>query len=331
MRLYLIPAAVLVLSCSASSRQTYESIDSPDRYGTLPQGYLKRRVVVLPFANSAQMGAFEIIPDGDYSSVREAAIAEREKTAAEKAVAGSAAVNAARPGEGSEMPLGSSEDSSEDAPDEKKPEEAAAAPPPGILPGDLYREITETELFQSGRFEIVPYHLLLEERKKIDPELKDPQSLLQAAQALDIGFLVSGDCTDFEIKESRSYWKVPLWAILLAASFAIKDDEFRHWVWYSLFRLLVTVPLDSAFWDAGVGWEDLDVEVDLSINMRVVSPRGFVIFSDESNVVRTETVRNLDLIVWKDSQKVRIQKSSAGRQIRFAAIDLVKKFSSTFW
>lgn len=323
------PAAVLLLLACATGGQTYESIESPDRYGSLPAGYQKRRIVILPFSNSARMGSFDIIPDGDYSDVMNQAREEKERRAKEEKA----------PDKPASSPAESQGQSGSEKPGENQGEETETrtadetdgprVAPPSILPGDLYREITETELFQSGRFEIIPYHVFLEERRRIDPELKDPASILGAAQKLDLAFLVSGDCTDFEIKESRSYWKVPLWAILLAASFAIKDDDFRHFVWYSLIRLMIVVPLDSAFWDAGIGWEDLDVDVDLTINMRAVSPHGFVVFSEESSVKRQETVRNLDLLVWKDSQKVRIQKSSAGRQIRFAAIDLVKKFAVT--
>jgi len=330
-RLSSVLAAVLLLSCASTAKQTYESLEAPDRYGALPAAYQKRRIVILPFTNSAQMGSFEIIPDGDYSDVMAEAQLEKERAAREKE-ASEAKEKEKQKIDTKDKAEPANESAPEPAPEAKTGQETRtpeSAVPPAILPGDLYREITETELFASGRFEIIPYHVFLEERKRIDPELKDPASMLAAAQKLDAAFLVSGDCTDFEIKESRSYWKVPLWAILLAASFAIKDDDFRHFVWYSLIRLMIVVPLDSAFWDAGIGWEDLDVDVDLSINLRAVSPHGFVVFSDESSVKRQETVRNLDLLVWKDTQKVRIQKTSAGRQIRFAAIDLVKKFAFT--
>ncbi len=293
MKMWAIAPLLLFVSC-AGIIQKQESLESRTAYIAPRAGFEKIKVVLLPFQNSARMGEFDIIPDGDYSSK---VIRRTQNTITSDTLV--------------PLTLG-------DAP----PQE-----PEGILPGDLYREIAETELFQSGRFEVIPYYKFAEERAKIDPEKKDPTSVLKTAQSMGIQLLISGDCTDFEIKQSRSFWKIPLWAIILAASFAIDDRNLRAVIWEAMIRMLFVVPLNSPFWDEGIGWEDTDLDVLVSLNMRASGPSGSIRFSDESAVKRTESVRNLDLLVWKESRKVRIQKASAGRQIRFATSDLVRKIS----
>jgi len=299
-----ITALLLVTLSCASVEEKQESLESRQQYAPVPSGFTKIKVVLMPFSNSARMGAFDIIPDGNYNSQ----IIRAGSGTIDQDDLGGWVVKSHRR---------SSETTNPVTPDPEK-----------ILPGDLYREIAETELFQTGRFEIIPYPIFAEERKRIDPDGKDPASLLKAASNLGVHLLLSGDCTDFEIKQSTQYWKVPLWAIVLAASFAINDHRLRETVWEVLIRLMFAVPLNSPFWDAGVGWEDTDLDVNLSVNLRASGLNGVLKFADESSIKRTETVRNLDLLVWKQTRRLRIQKSSAGRQIRFAVDDLARKFAS---
>lgn len=308
---------ILLFSCSSLTRvqQTIDGLESRKGYTSVPANFKKIRVVLLPFDNSAEMKAFDIVPDGDYSGN----ILSLNDTPTNL--------------ESSESEASASPPNSPDAlvPLTIGPGNPAVENPKPdvdrILPGDLYREIAETELFQSGRFEVVPYHLFIEERRKIDPELKDPASSLVAAKNLNIELLVSGDCTDFEIKQSASFWKVPLWALLLLGSLAINDRRLREVAFQTVIRVMLATPVEFGFWKAGIGWENVDVEVEVGLNLRAAKQGGSIAFSEESTTRRTESIRNLDLLIWKETNRIRIQKTSAGRQIRIGVIDLVQKIS----
>ncbi|MCE9597391.1 MAG: hypothetical protein K8S54_05425 [Spirochaetia bacterium] len=309
---------ILLFSCSAFTKvqQSMQSLDSRTGYKPVPTGFTKLRVVLLPFANSAQMKAFDIVPDGDYKDDILSPSDPAPPLKSEAPTDTDAWRTAVSPDSLIPLTIGPGE-----------PVIPVNPGPDPILPGDLYREIAETELFQSGRFEVIPYHLFLEERRRIDPELADPLSQITAAKNLNVQLLITGDCTDFEIKRSSSYWKVPFWALLLVGSFAIDDKRFRAMVIETLIRLMFVFPVGSDFWKAGIGWEDVDVDVEVGLNLRAVQQGGSISFSEESTTRRTESVRNLDLLIWKQTNRIRIQKTSAGRQIRIGVTDLVRKIS----
>lgn len=152
------------------------------------------------------------------------------------------------------------------------------------------------------------------------------QARMQAARNLGVKYFIYGDLTDFEIRTETSYWKVPFWAIILVGSFFIKDDDTRIFIWYSFIRAATIVPLDNAMWKAGVGSQDLDLVVSISMDLRISATRSAtVIYSGSRTVERHEKSSSMELVVWRGDNKVRINQSNAGRQIRFVAGELARE------
>ncbi|MCR9142431.1 MAG: hypothetical protein NXI24_09285 [bacterium] len=225
-----------------------------------------------------------------------------------------------------------SENSADDsaAQESQESESAAAAEPENVDSGAIAREITETTLFQSGRFEVIPEFQF---RAKLDEALaagtERSAAIQSAARELGVDYIVYGALTDFEIRQQQDYWKLPLWAILLVGSFFIQDDDLRVFAWYAMLRVALVLPLNSPAWDYGIQWNNLDINVDVAMNLRLVDPgTASVVYSESNSVTRVENVRNLNLLVWSSNRRIKITQSNAGRQIRFVAQNLVKDLAS---
>lgn len=255
------------------------------------------KAVMIEFGNSAQIDKFEVTADADLTT-----------TGIEQADL--------------ELNRDSSNENAS-ATDQKTPESSAirqsAASQADLA--KVAREVTETALFQSGRFEIVPlFQFQAARTKHLEAGRSEAEATRLAAKELNIDYLFYGDLTNFEIKTATSYWKVPFWAILLVGSFFIDDDRTRFLVWEAMLRAATIVPLESALWKAGVGQQDIDLDLSLSLDLRMVDAREMlVVFSDSRTIIRTENASNLELVVWQSDNKVRIKSSNAGKQIRFAA------------
>ena len=258
-----------------------------------PADFVPVRVVLLEFKNAAGLGRFDVIPDGDYST----AIIHGEATATDET--GTATESDATP----------------------------APEPDRVDTGAVAREVTETALFQTGRFEIIPgfrFRDAMQKAQQATPGLDNAGAIAQAAESLDVQYVLYGTLTDFEIRQQRDYWQLPLWAILLVASFFIQDDDLRVFVWYTMLRIALVVPLNSEFWDYGIQWDNLDLNVDVGMDLRMVDARtGSVAYADSAAATRVENVRNLNLMVWATNRRIKITQSNAGRQIRFVARDLI--------
>ncbi|MCB1323442.1 MAG: hypothetical protein KDK34_24495 [Leptospiraceae bacterium] len=332
--------AVLTLNCTSTTVSAY---DRPEAIGPdiqkAPPGYETIRIVVMPFRNSASITNFSIIPDGDYSSTAVTTGSQNRTTGNPGNAYANTGTEANNQNDfGSHL---ANESDSDRRPGKKKPnadrtneqnadaDTSTSSPPDQVDAGGVAREVTETALFQTDRYEIVPLFTFQDAKRKLMADgMDEANATLKAARELNVEYLVYGDLTEFEIRNEKSYWKVPLWAIILVGSFFIQDDDLRAFIWYAMLRAATTIPLNSSFWRAGVGWEDQELIVDIGLDMRMVNTgSGGVIFSDTSSVERTETVRNLDLLVWSSDHSIKITRSSAGRQIRFAATDLINRLS----
>lgn len=298
-----------------------------------PPGFVPIRIVLLNFRNSANVTRFDVIPDGDYSEyiANAAPIAIPGATDDSDEFIDSTAESESDDSE-TESRLPAPIDSDErnepvasDATGESVPD------PDTVDSGAVAREITETTLFQSGRFEIIPEFQF---RAKMNAArasgLDEAAAITSAAEALDVSYIVYGALTDFEIRQQQDYWKLPLWAIILAASFFIQDDDLRVFVWYTMVRIALVAPINSPVWDYGIQWNDLDINIDVAMNLRLVDARsGSVIYSDSESVTRVENVRNLNLMVWSSNRRIKITQSNAGRQIRYVAQALVRDLTES--
>ena len=100
----------------------------------------------------------------------------------------------------------------------------------------------------------------------------------------------------------------------------MKDRRNREAIWYAMLRAATFVPLNSALWRAGLGKEDLDLDVSITLDLRMIDAKShLVLFADSKTTVRREKASNLELALWREKNTVRIKKSNAGKQIRFAA------------
>ncbi len=288
------PVAVLLIlaqlswSCASSSR--VESVKEPTLvFGPPPAGTVPVPVVLREFRNSASISTFDIIPDGRYDR----GIRRRGSPPAPGAAGSGSTPN----------PDGGGEEQ---------------RPPAPVEPGLVAREVTETLLVESGRFRVIPEFKLRE--ALASPDATEVVPLAQAARQVGVRYILYGDLTQFELRQKRSYWKVPLWALLLIGALLIKDKDTRAWALNTILRIMIYTPLNSPFWDKGLGWEDLILEVEVALTLRLVdSQTGLVVHTSEAEITRTETVRNLDLIVWNSDKRLKITSSNAGKQIRFAA------------
>lgn len=295
-----------------------------------PANFEKLRVVLLDFKNDAQVSRFDVIPDGDYSDYI-ANVSSTPATPQLESPNTQPTDDVTDPANGSTTDTeDSTDDSIDEGDDAPQRETIGDTEPETVDSGVIAREITETTLFQSGRFEIVPEFQF---RGKVDAALAqglDRTAAIQAAaDELDVACIVYGSLTDFEIRQQQDYWKLPLWAILLAGSFLIQDDDLRVFVWYTMLRIALVVPLNSPVWDYGVQWNNLDINVDVAMNLRVVDARsGSVVYSESDSVTRVENVRNLNLMVWSSNRRIKITQSNAGRQMRYVAQNLVRDLAA---
>ncbi|MCB1174156.1 MAG: hypothetical protein KDK39_11340 [Leptospiraceae bacterium] len=308
--LFLICSIIWTQCSSVEQLITYRSAVLPANLEQERKSYTgpRFRIVMLDFQNSARIDEFEVTADADLTT-----------TGVDQS--------------GFELQTNSTDRNTKTGTDESDPpgegSTADTQTSPVTAKADLAllaREITETALFQSGRFEVVPLYQFEAIRKR---QLESGQPMAEAtrttARELKIDYFLYGDLTDFEIKTATSYWKVPFWAILLIGSFFIDDDRTRLFVWEALLRAATIVPLDSALWKAGVGQQDIDLNVNLSLDLRLVeASQLLVVFSDSRTISRIESASNLELVVWQSDNKVRIKRSNAGKQIRFAAYAVTK-------
>ena len=290
-------AAVLILaqlSWSCASTTAIQSIKEESLVFPSPSpGSRKLALVLREFRNSAGISQFDIIPDGTY----------REGFLRRGAPAGD------RPPGPPVPPPGGNK--------------TGTPLPPAVEPGIVAREVAETLLVQTGRFRVVP-SFKLDESMHARPDGSVP-TLAEAARRVGVRYVMYGDLTQFEIRQKRSYWKVPLWALLLVGALFIKDKEARAFALNTILRIMIYTPLNSSFWDKGLGWEDLILEVEVALSLRLVDTEtGLVVHTAEAEITRTETVRNLDLIVWNSDRRLKITTSNAGRQIRFAAHEAIR-------
>jgi hypothetical protein len=298
-------AGLLATQCATfggeSQSTQYEGVEAAGpEIPPPPENFVPIRVVLLDFRNAANVSRFDVIPDGDYGEYLASPPPTEQSDNA-----------------GDNLPP---ESENKNAGPQKTPE------PETVDSGAIAREVTETTLFGSGRFEIVPEYLFRAQMRKAQAAGQDEASAIAAtAEALDVRYVLYGTLTDFEITQKRDYWKLPLWAILLIASFFIQDDDLRTFVWYTMIRIALVVPLNSSFWDYGIQWDNLDLNVDVAMDLRLVDARtGSVVYSNSESVTRVENVRNLNLMVWASNRRIKITSSNAGRQIRYVARELVR-------
>ena len=275
------------------------------------------RIVLRGFKDLTARRNFDIIPDDDYGdrAIRVGDPHEVQKLEGEQT---GEEVNPEEQDETAE-----SEKPEKPESDEKKKSEGEKSEniygPDHIDSGAVAREVTETALFKSNRFEIVPDYILNSKLKEYEQKQPgDPTNLLSAARDLNVRYIALGDLTNFEIKEQKSYWKVPLWVILLVAAFALNDRVAKELALEASIRICLYAP------GIGVGWDKVEMNVDLGMDMRLMDTHtGSVVFTSSKNFTRLETVRNLDLLVWKENTRVKITRFNAGRQIRFVSHALV--------
>lgn len=350
-------ALVFYGRCVSAGETRVEALAPPDGSElnvSPPAGYAPLRVVLLEVRNSAAPGEFQVIPDGDYSGniLNRAASAAGPKNPASSGASvgatsrpapGSSARTSDGVSYGSEPPPApgqslyppansapSNADDSSAVANAGDGAAGAAPPPPVVDPGAVAREVTETALFQSRRFEVVPDRLFIAEMARLKNGGADEAgALLGAARNLNVSYILYGDLTNFEIRQERGYWKVPLWVILLVGSFFIKNDDVREAIWYAMLRAATVIPLNSPVWGYGIEWEDMELVVDIEFDLRMTDAmNGSVVYTGARSVARTETVRNLNLLVWSTDNSLKIPRSSAGRQMRFAAVELVNDLSA---
>ncbi|MBX7056445.1 MAG: hypothetical protein K1X75_00155 [Leptospirales bacterium] len=307
---------LLLSACASAADTSYEQLEAEvQAQPPVPESYRKLRVFVADFSNSANIESFSILPDGDYTGL----VLDRGQKPgglqAPPASAGSAPATGSETNDAAEPPTSAGPES------EQTPARQDAAL--------ILRETMETELFQSGRFEIVPTFAMQAAMHTAQAEgLDAAQAMLRAAHTLHIDLIVLGDLTDFEIRNERSYWKVPLWAIVLVGSFFIRNDDLRNHVWSALLRAAFWVPLNSPFWGYGLEWENLELIVDMGLDVRAIDPNnGVVQFSDSLSISRKDRVKNLNLLIWASDNSVRITRSNAGRQMRFGAREMAVRLS----
>jgi len=301
--------------CSSFSR--YTSIGNS--YPVIPpprSDFKKIRIVVLPFRNSARLKSFDVIPDGNYRGLAYGpyvmkSAREMEKTNPEPA------------------PATTSPEKNTIVKNVKKKTRENVPAPAELNAGLVARETLETTLFSAGRFEIVPYALYLEKLKKLEKENpNDPLNRLKAARLLNIVYIVQGDLTNFEIRRKKSYWKVPLWAILLVGALAVRHKETRNFALEMLARGMLNPGINSFLRRKGVQWDRTKLQVDVGLNMRLIDSRGgSVAYSIARNTTRTDTASNINLLIWSSSKRVKITRSNAGRQIRYTAYHLTKELA----
>lgn len=325
-------ASLLIVAQLAWSCATTSSVQKiEDAKFAFPAASGQRiRIVVRDFRNSAKVDNFDIVPDARYEKgfLRRGTV----DVSTSKAVTWEQPTGSSAPDAGAKAVK--ADTASTPAPDKKTeaiaPDtKSVAIPPPApIAPAQVAREVTETLMAQSGHFEVIPQFRLAEALK---PKGDDaPPSLKEAAAAIDTRYVLYGDLTNFEIRAHRSYWKIPLWAILLVGALLIRDRNTREFALNVLLRLMFYTPLNSALWRNGIGWEDLELDVEISLALRLVDTQtGLVVATTESEITRRESVRNLDLLIWASDERLKITESNAGRQIRFAAhqglLDLIEQ------
>lgn len=345
-------ALAVSVRCVSTGETRVETLAAPDGSElnvTPPAGLAPLRVVLLEVRNSAAPGEFQVIPDGDYSGniLNRAAAAPGPKNPASPGASVGTTTPApgppARttngvnygnepppaPGQSLYPPANSSAPGG--AAETSETTEAGGTPaPPAVDPGAVAREVTETALFQSRRFEVVPDRLFIAEMTRLkNGGADDANAVLGAARNLNVSYILYGDLTNFEIRQERGYWKVPLWVILLVGSFFIKNDDLREAIWYAMLRAATIIPLNSPVWGYGIEWEDMELVVDIEFDLRMTdAANGSVVYTGARSVARTETVRNLNLLVWSTDNSIKIPRSSAGRQMRFAAVELVNDLSA---
>lgn len=351
-------ALVFYVRCVSTGETRVEAlapIEGSELNVSPPAGFTPLRVVLLEVRNSAAPGEFQVIPDGDYSGniLNRAASAAGPKTPASTGAGVGAGASpapgpAARTSDGvrygnepppapgqSLYPPANTAAPAADAANPTAPaatdgaESTGVPAPPAVDPGAVAREVTETALFQSRRFEVVPDRLFAAEMTRLkNGGADDVSALLGAARNLNVSYILYGDLTNFEIRQERGYWKVPLWVILLVGSFFIKNDDVREAIWYAMLRAATIIPLNSPVWGYGIEWEDMELVVDIELDLRMTDAQsGSVVYTGARSVARTESVRNLNLLVWSTDNSVKIPRSSAGRQMRFAAVELVNDLS----
>ncbi len=329
-------ACLLVLQCATGAGTRMERISGTGPVvPAAPAQFKKIRIVLLDFRNSANLKQFDIIPDGDYGS---RVVGRRHSSSSSCWSSGRSGRAHSTPGRDAPAKSGWETKEKEKAGnagskadsqtgDERKQDKKVdpAADPDAVRSGQVAREVVETELFKSGRFEIIPAFRLKAEIDKLRKDSPDdPLVPVRAARNLGVHYIFYGDLTNFELRQQTSYWKIPLWAILLIAAAFIKDDDLRAYAWYTILRVMATLPLNSPFWDKGVGWSNMNLNVDVGLNLRAVDTRtGSVAFARAKNITRTDKVRNLNLLIWASNRRLKITRSNAGRQIRFAAKALV--------
>lgn len=361
--LSVILSAAVFFHCSIDIQTLYQPLESIDAQPAKKYNGPRYRVVVLEFHNSAEIDNFEItadadvthtnreeevnvsksvadkiekteqnIPDTNNKIVPDSHAADKKnidqpvKAVEEKSIGKDSRIDAENKNDKAEI---QNKDIDVENSTDKKKSDIINPDQNNNNFADAAREMTETALVASGRFEVVPAFVY---RGKFQENLIESSSQLEAYSKtihdLKIDYLVYGDLTEFEIKTQTSYWKVPFWAILLVGSFFIKDDDTRNFIWYALIRTATIVPLDHALWKAGVGQEDVELDVTVAMDLRLVDSNTWtVLFSETKTILRKETASNMELVVWQSGNKVRIRKSNAGRQIRFAAIALTRDLS----
>ncbi len=343
---------VFLVRCVSAGETRVEAvapIEGSELNVTPPAGFAPVRVVLLEVRNSAAPGEFQVIPDGDYSGNilnRSGAAASPKNPLSPGADAppgpsartsnGVSYGNEPPPGPGQSIyPPANADARNADPANSSEPgaagaaESAGVSPPLAVDPGAVAREVTETALFQSRRFEVVSDRLFVAEVTRLkNGGADDANAVLNAARNLNVRYIIYGDLTNFEIRQERGYWKVPLWVILLVGSFFIKNDDVREAVWYAMLRAATIIPLNSPVWGYGIEWEDMELVVDIELDLRMTDAQsGSVVYTGARSVARSETVRNLNLLVWSTDNSIKIPRSSAGRQMRFAAVELVNDLS----
>lgn len=326
---------ILLVNCTflqdvQDSLFTSEQVRSNEEKAPLPAGRKPIRILPMQFKNSAQMESVNFVSNETYDSTVDSIIREKEdqpessETEKQESDQDEQTTEKAAKKETDKNTENQSSVAKVYDPDEVK--SGPAEPPVPVVEGEqtgtfdgglILQEIFKTEMIQSDRFEVV------------DPQLtglKNTDELPPAEyiEKHNIDYLLYADLTSFEVEKSSQYWKIPLWAILLVAAVVVDDDDFRAFVLEGLLRLWLYLPSDSPFWELGAGVENMELVINLGIDLRLVDPKsGSVVYVKEQQIDRIEEVGNLDLIVWGTQNQLSIKQSSAGKQIRVLALEML--------